>query len=512
MTPAVLTAFVAVPLVLGGLLVLLADRTRVTIAVFMTVLIASTAGGVWLVATQASGEPLAHSVGLWPFGIAIPFVADMFTALMLAATGLVSTVCCAFAMASGHAARRFFPALVLVLTAGVNGALLTADLFNLFVFIEVMLLASYGLLVMSAPGNGHVERIKGARLYVTVNLLASTILLAGVGFIYGVAGTVNLAELAGLAQESPPVAIAATVCLVAFAIKACVVPVHGWIMRTYPVTSPVVTALFSGLHTKVAIYAIYRVYAVVFEGDASYLWVGLVLFSVTMIVGGFGAVGETTMRSILTFSTVGQVGYILLGVALFGPLGLAAGIFYQVHHMIAKASLFLTTGAIELRYGTSTLGKIGGVAKREPWVAIAFFAAALSLAGLPPFSGFVAKLALVMAALEAGQVAVAGIAIGVGLLTLMAILKIWSEVFWGKTTPDDMDAGATDVASAATNPDSPAVALHPLISPALLAPGLALAFMTIALGVGGEFLLGLTEVAAAGLIDTTDYVEAVRGA
>ncbi|GMA32993.1 proton-conducting transporter membrane subunit [Litorihabitans aurantiacus] len=273
------------------------------------------------------------------------------------------------------------------------------------------------------------------RLYVTVNLLTSTIFLAGVAFVYGVAGTVNLAELAGAAAESDAVAIATAVCLFALSIKAAVVPVHGWLARAYPATSPTVTAMFSGLHTKVAIYAIYRIYAVVFDGDERYLWIGVVAFSLTMAVGVLGAVGESTTRSILAFHMVSQIGYILMGVALFGPAGLTAGIFYLLHHMIVKASLFLSTGAIEVRYGTGALDRLGGMARREPWVAVAFFAAALSLAGLPPFSGFVAKLSLMVAGVEAGQVAAVVVMVVVSLVTLLSMLKIWRGVFWGRCRP-----------------------------------------------------------------------------
>lgn len=510
MTGGMLALFVAVPLLAGAALAAAATMRRTAIAVLMTVLLASTAGGIVLIVGAAQGGVVGESVGLWTFGIAIPFVADMFTALMLTMTAGLTAVCCLFAISSGHASRRFFPTLVLTLTAGVNGALLTADLFNMFVFIEVMLLSAYGLLVMSAPGRADLERIKGARLYVTVNLLASTIFLAGVAFMYGVTGTVNIAELAGAAKESTSVAVAGAVCLFALSIKACVVPVHGWLVRTYPVTSPVVTALFSSLHTKVAIYAIYRIYAVIFDGDSGYLWIGLVLFSATMIVGAFGAVGETTMRSILTFQGVSHFGYILLGVALFGPLGLAAGIFYMIHNMVVKASMFLTTAAIEIEYGTATLGKVKGIAKREPLIAVAFFAAALSLVGIPPFSGFVGKVALLIAALDAGQIAVAVIAVAVSIVTLLSMLKIWSEIFWGKYHPES-DTVITGKDSLATTDTIAPVEMKRRIGAGLVAPPLALAVLTLALGIGGHFLLVLTGIAAEGLVDPAAYIEAVTG-
>lgn len=503
-----LPLFVAIPILLAGLIAPFRTEPRLNAIVLLITLAASTLAGAALIAATADGETLAHGVAGFPFGIAIPFAADMFTALMLTVTGILSIACCAFALATPTGKQPFFAPLVLVLTAGVNGALLTADLFNLFVFIEVMLLPSYGLLVMSAKGEARLTRINAVRLYVTVNLLTSTVFLAGVAFVYGITGTVNLAELAGAAKESTAVGVATAVCLFALAIKASVVPVHGWLARTYPATSPAVTALFSGLHTKVAIYAIFRIYAIMFDGDDRYLWIGITLFSLTMVIGVLGAVGETTTRSILAFHMVSQIGYILLGVALFGLLGLTAGIFYLIHHMIVKASLFLSTGAIEEHYGSGTLGKVTGMAKREPLLAAAFFAAALSLAGLPPFSGFVAKLAIITAAVDAGQVIVVVLAILVSLVTLLSMLKIWSGVFWGPSHEDPpAPPAAESSAHAVAVATRAAVRTHVPLRLAL--PAVALAVVTLGLGLGAEFLLGFAETAASNLVDTSTWTQAV---
>jgi multicomponent Na+:H+ antiporter subunit D len=504
MTAALLPLLVALPLLAAGVLVIAGPHLRIHAAVLLGTLAMSMAAGLGLVAMLRDGQVLAHGVGLWPVGITIPFVADMFAALMLAVTGLLSLVCAGFALASDRASSRFFAPLVLVLTAGVNGALLTADLFNLFVFIEVMLLPSYGLFVLSTRGEASLRQIAGARLYVTVNLLTSTAFLAGVGFVYGSAGTVNIAELAGAAQADGTVAIATAVCLFALGIKAAVVPVHGWLARAYPDTSPAVTALFSGLHTKVAIYAIYRIYAVIFDGDTRYLTIGIVVFTATMIVGVLGAVGERTTRSILAFHMVSQIGYILLGIALFTEWGLTAGIFYLLHHMIVKASLFLSIGAVEIRYGTGVLGQVSGLVRREPWVAAAFFVAALSLAGLPPFSGFVAKLTLILAAFDTGQVIAAVAMIVVSLVTLLSMLKIWSGVFWGDSPENDPPAGGAGNSGAAT-----AIAIRPRIGMALAAPAVILAAVTLLLAIGAELLLALTHTAAMGLLDPSAYIEAV---
>lgn len=509
MTAMLLPLFIAVPMLLAALLIMIGRRPRLQAGVLLAGSTASMVAGLVLIGIVDDGGVIAHGVGAWPVGIAIPLAADMFTALMLTATGLLTAVCSLFAIISRAADGRFFAPLVLVLMAGVNGALLTVDLFNLFVFIEVMLLPSYALLVLASPGKGRLRQVTGARLYVTVNLFTSTVFLAGVAFIYGTAGTVNLAELAGAAHESDGVALAAGICLFALSIKAAIVPVHGWLARTYPATSPAVTALFSGLHTKVAIYAIYRIYAQLFEGDDRFLGIGIVVFTLTMIVGVLAAVGETTTRSILSFHMVSQIGYIMIGVALFTGAGLAAGIFYLIHHMIVKAALFLSTGAIEVRYGTGQLSRLGGMGRREPLIAVVFLIAAFSMAGMPPFSGFVAKLSIVLASVEAGQIVVVVAMLAVSLVTLLSMLKIWSGVFWGHL-PDDHDH-AHENQKAARGGVAVAAPPKARVGLALAAPAIILAALTIGLGIGGEVLLGLANTAADGLLDISAYTKAVMG-
>lgn len=255
-----------------------------------------------------------------------------------------------------------------------------------------------------------------------------------------------------------------------------------------------VTALFSGLHTKVAVYILYRIYAVLFDGDERFLWILVALFSLTMLIGVLGAVGEKDARSILTFHMVSQLGYILLGLAIFTEIGLAAGIFYLVHHMLVKASLFMSTGAIEVRYGTGKIGALAGTARREPWMGVAFFAAALSLAGIPPFSGFVAKFSLMLAAYEKGEFYALVVMVVVSLITLLSMLKIWDGMFWGR-------AEKAEVASADDG--------RARVGFWLGAPAVILAALTLAIGLGAQVLMGWSEVAAQNLLDTSGYVNAV---
>jgi len=535
---ALLPLFVGAPLLIGGVLFVLPRQHLARQILGMGSLLAMLAGAVTLVVITADGTVLAHQVAMWPGGIAIPFVADAFSSLILVVAALVATISFQYMIASGEARSPSIASFVLILAGGVAGALLTADLFNLFVFIEVMLLPSYGLLVLlSRRGD-----MAASRLYVTVNLLASTLFLAGVGLIYAVQGTVNLAELAGAADD-PATAIAAAVCLVALAVKAALFPVHGWLGRAYASASPAVAALFSALHTKVAVYIIYRISSVIFEGDPGWMTAILILASLTLLVGALAALGEREIRPILVFQMISGIGFILIGLALFTPLGLTAGIAYMVHSMVVMGALLLISSAIEQTYGSGRLNRVSGLRTREPLLSAAFIAAALSLAGLPPFSGFIAKYALVLASADTGQVAIAVLLVVVSLFALMSMMRIWAEMFNGKRHGDveqlaaevrirardevfdDYPVELSEVEAEAqaaierhapprgmsTTDDDPHDHRGTRIPVRLFVPALMLAALSVGLGLGGELLLVLAEHASDALVDTTEYVSAVIG-
>ena len=487
------------PLLAAGLTLLVPSLpVRRVLALGTTALVLGYA--LWLVAATADGDVLVQQVAGWPAGIAIPFAVDLFSALMVAVASLLVLVCSWYAAATGDDEDLYFLPMVLVMSGGVYGAFVTADLFNLFVMVEVALVPSYVLLTRS----GRSPQLAAGRVYLTVNLLISTVLLLGIGLLYGVTGTVNLGELAGAARESDTAALAAGVVLVALGGKAALVPLHSWLPRSYPYASTAVSAMFSGLLTKIGVYGLFRVYSVVFDGDPRLGTVLQVVLVVTMVVGVLGALGESSMRTILSFHMTSQVGYILLGLGFFGVLGLAAGIFYLVHHVIVKAALFLATGAVEHTRGTGELDRLGGVARREPLVAVVFMVAALSLTGIPPFSGFVAKLTLVRAALVEEAWWAAGFAVAVSLFTLLSMTKIWNGVFWGEDPHPDP---ATEPGGSITT--QVASVAPPRVRTGLVLPGLALAGLSLCLGIGAEALLGLSLVAAEGLVDTSAYVRAV---
>jgi multicomponent Na+:H+ antiporter subunit D len=487
MTAALLALPVAAPVLAAGSLVAAARYQRVCRLVVQAVSAGVLVLAALLIARTADGSVVSLRLGDWPPGVAVVFAVDMFSALMLAVAALLVLVCYTFAIAAGDDAEPLFGPLVLILSAGVYGTFITADLFNLFVLIEVMLLPSYALLITT----GSPARLAAGRLYLLVNLLASTVFLAGLAMLYGAAGTLNLPDLAGLAATSGPVAAAGAVLLTAMAAKAAVVPLHGWLPRAYPQAGPAVTALFSGLLTKAGAYVIIRIYSVLYAGDERYTWLIMTAALVTMVVGVLAAVGQETLRSILAFDMVSQIGYVLVGLALASHAGLAAAVFYLVQYALVKTALLLCAAAVETACGTGLLSRLGGLARHEKPLAAAYALAALSLAGLPPMSGFVAKLALLRAAVLDERYLPAATAVLVSLLTLLPLLKIWTAVFAG--TPP------------ASPPDGERV------RPALVAPAVLLAVLVLALGLAAEPLLAAAEVAADLLADPARWAGAVRG-
>ncbi|MGE5136495.1 MAG: monovalent cation/H+ antiporter subunit D family protein [Gemmatimonadota bacterium] len=489
MNGTVLPVPVAVPLLAAALLIATPRRRRLHLVTGLGVNAGVLVLGGMLLAATMNGTVLTQRVGGWPPGFAITLAADAFSALMLTVSALLVLASLAYPAVAGEGGPLFMP-LVLILSAGVYGAYLTADLFNLFVFIEVMLAPSYALLTMTGG-----RRVAAGRIYVTVSLLASTIFLAGVALVYSVTGTVNLGELAGAAQHGTAAALACAVVLLALAAKAAVVPLHGWLPRTYPAASPAVMLLFSGLLTKVGVYAIIRIYSVVFAGAPQYRWVLMAAALLTISAGVLAAVGEQAVRDILAFDMVSQIGYILLGLALFSTAGLSAAIFYLVQYVLVQAALLVCAGAIETRYGTGRLGRVTGLSHRDPLLATTFLIAAFSLAGLPPLSGFIAKLALIRAAITGASYLAAAIAIAVSFLTLLAMLKIWTGAFAGRETAATARPAGRHAEAA--------------MRPALIAPGAVLAAASIVLGIWAQPLFTAATASATGLRDTAAYVRAV---
>jgi multicomponent Na+:H+ antiporter subunit D len=477
----------------------------------------------------------------WPAPFGITLVADLLSAILVVLTGVLGLAVIVYSGPTIDARRTafgYYP-LLLVLLAGVSGTFVTGDLFNLYVWFEVLLIASFVLLALG----GERGQLEGALKYVALNLVASALLLVTIGVLYGLTGTVNMADLSlrvpGIEPDGLETALAAML-LVAFGIKSAIVPLYFWLPASYHTPPVAVSAVFAGLLTKVGVYALLRVFTLVFPTEAVTLQpLLLVVAGLTMVVGVLGAVAQHEIRRLLSFHIISQIGYLVMGLALFSVAALAGVIYFLVHVAIAKSTLFLVGGAVERLTGTFELSSTGGLWARRPGLSMLFLVGALSLAGVPPFSGFLAKLALVQAGLALDQLLIVGVALAVSLLTLYSMLKIWNAAFW-KPLPG-VPLGPPPVVDVET-----AVEVHPKIDrrlgpeadtrpgpgtvvtgtgpggalaargerrvgPQMILAILGLAACTIALSVAGGPAFELVGRAAAQLMDPSAYVDAVLG-
>jgi multicomponent Na+:H+ antiporter subunit D len=441
----------------------------------------------------------AVQMGGWPAPFGITFVADLLSAIMVGLAGLVGLGVAVYSLVDIDVRREafgYYP-LLHILLMGVCGAFLTGDIFNLYVWFEVMLMASFVLLALG----GERAQIEGATKYVTLNLLSSAIFLAAVGILYGAAGTLNMADLAARLHDIVAPGLVSTIAmlfLVAFGIKAAVFPLFFWLPASYHTPPVAVSAVFAGLLTKVGVYALIRVFTLLFVRDTGYTHtLILVIAGFTMVTGVLGAAAQGEFRRILSFHIVSQIGYMIMGLGLYTPLGLGGSVFYIVHHVVVKTNLFLVSGIAQRLGGAGELARLGGLYGRFPGLAVLFLVPALSLAGVPPLSGFFAKLALVRAGLAAEQYVVVAVALAVSLLTLFSMTKIWAEVFW-KPAP------AAEAAAAVGGDDGRRAVL--------VAPIAVLAAITVMIGLGAEPVLVLSTRAAEQLLDPAGYVAAVMGA
>ena len=487
---ALLPVFVALPLIVAAVTALSPWRL-LNDALSLLIPTINLAGGIWLYFYTAQHGTIGHIIGLYQGGAGIAFAGDQFSAIMLITTMLVALISNWFAIVSGEMNARYYTPLTLVLITGVSGALLTADLFNFFVMIEVMLLPSYGLIAMS----GTRHRLQSARLFVLVNLAASTFLVMGVGYVYAVTGAVNIGALQGAAAGNGPVTVAMSIVVAAICAKAAVFPLHTWLPRTYTSTSAAVMGLFSGLHTKVAVYMLFRIWVVIFDMDARWNWLIIGVMIVSMLIGAFAGLAESTIRQVLGYQMINGMPFILIMLAFTqenARYALAAGLMYTLHHMITIGALTLNSGAIEETYGTGTLSKLSGLARRDPITATVFAAGAFSVIGFPPFSGLWGKLSLVFAAARPGDLAswvVIAAIIVASFGAMLAMFRVWREVFWGRP----MDRFPENLR----------------VRGALVAPSISLMLISLGMFIAAGPLWGATTASIDALLDVPSYTSAV---
>jgi multicomponent Na+:H+ antiporter subunit D len=447
-----------------------------------------------LVIRVATGGTLTMAVGGWqpPFGIVI--VADLLAVLMVWISAFVLLAVMLYGVKGRGHGHQGGHAQVLIqgLLLGVNGSFLTGDLFNLYVWFEVMLISSFILMVREKG----VKQLGGGLVYVILNLLASAMFLCGAGMLYGELGTLNFADMAvKLSALDDPAFVNTTGSLlfVAFAAKAGLFPFFFWLPASYHRADPALSALFAGLLTKVGVYALLRTFTLVFT-DVNGFSSDIILYisMATMIVGVLGAVAQYNVRRLLAFHIISQIGYMVAGIAIGTPLALASVIFYTLHHIAVKTCLFLVGGVLEMRTGSPDIRNHGGFYKSHPWLAVGFLIPALSLGGIPPLSGFWAKLNLLQAGVESKEWLFLSVGLGVGILTLFSMVKIWNESFW-KDAPEGAEKGLP------LWPGKPHFAI------------VAFCCLTLVFSLYGKFVFGLCEDAADSLHDPRVYIESVMG-
>ncbi len=487
-----------VPFVTAVVLALANGRPKLERALNLTSCLALTAFSFWLLGEVDRGGILATVTGGWsaPWGIA--FVADRLALIMLCLSMSVGTLVLiySFFTVEPRQERYFFHPLFQLLLLGVNWSFLTGDLFNLFVAYEVMLIASYGMMMVGADK----AQVRQTLKYIAINSIGSTLFVVGCGLVYATLGTLNMADLALRSAEvtgsrAALVTAVSMLLLVVFALKSAAFPLFFWLPDSDPIVPAGVNGYFAGLLTKVGVYSLLRVFVLCFRqpGAELALQVILVISGFTMLFGVLGAMCQWEIRKILSWHIISQVGYMLMGIGLaasgagLAELAVSATIFYVVHHIVVKSSLFLIGGIGGRVSGTQELERMGGVLELAPGVAALFLVAAFSLAGLPPFSGFLAKLALVRTGLAGGQGLIVFVSLVTSLLTLYSRMKIWSYAFWR----------------------APASAAPARPYRALIAPTAVLVAFTILMGVAAQPFLRLAGDAARDVVNPRAYQTAV---
>jgi multicomponent Na+:H+ antiporter subunit D len=479
-----------------GMLALLARSHRSVqrvISVFGTLVMMGVGGAI--VYQVHSHGILAVQMGNWPAPFGITLVADELSAGLLGVTGFVAVAVSVYALVGIDEAREQFGFHVLfhLLLMGINGAFITGDIFNMYVWFEVLLIASFVLLVL---GNSK-QQLDGAVKYVGINLVASASFLLAIGLLYGLTGTLNLADLAGSmgpVRDAGLEPALAMLFLVGFGIKAALFPLYYWLPASYHTPPAPIAAIFAGLLTKVGIYSLLRVFSLLFPNPTGYTQaVLLVVAGATMLLGVFGALVQRHVLRLLAFLVISAMGYVVMGLGFFTTLGLAGAVFYVFQDVPVKTTLFLIGGVMRRETGTNQLSDMGGLYQHRPLLALSFIVPAFSLAGFPPFPGFWGKLTLVQAGLAEERWVIVGVALLVGLLTLLVVAQVWGRAFWQHRERDFLDEKGEGA------------------SALLSGPVVVLALTLFVVGCYAEPVFAFAHDAAVHLTDTGPYVQAVLG-
>lgn len=512
---------VVLPLIGAALSLLLGRRPHLQRIVTTTVVAAVVAVSATLLYLVDTHGIFVLQVGGWDAPIGISIVVDRLSALMLLVSSVVLLAVIVYAIGQGirdgngeQPVSIFLPT-YLILTAGVCQAFLAGDLFNLYVGFEVLLVSSFVLLTLGASA----DRVRAGASYVLVSVLSSMIFLIGIAATYAATGTLNMAQISERVGDLPSGVATAIfgVLLVAFGIKAAVFPLSTWLPDSYPTAPAPVTAVFAGLLTKVGVYAIIRAHSLLFAEvhlDGLLMVCGLL----TMLVGILGAIAQNDIKRLLSFTLISHIGYMIFGIALSSVAGMAGAVYYVAHHIIVQTTLFLVVGLIERQAGSASLRRLGSLARMSPLLAIIFLIPALNLGGIPPFSGFIGKVALLEAGAQNGSPlawALVAASVVTSLLTLYVVARVWTKAFWRARAdaPDgdlaaDSPSALIDDSNDIQFADRDDVGRMPAT---MVLPTVGLVVVGLLLTVFAGPMIDISERAARDLNNRSIYIDAVLG-
>jgi len=452
------------------------------------------------------GEMVTLNVGNRPTGLGIPLVVDKLSAILVLLSALMAFLSYFYALSFTRSKSQssIFLAVYFFLLFGLTGAFIAGDIFNLYVWFEVMLVSSFVLFTLG----GSRAQLEGSLKYVTINVFSSALFLAGIGILYGLTGSLNMAVLGRtlpMFDNQTLVSVGAVFFLISFGVKAAIFPLFFWLPASYH-TAPIgFTALIVALLTKVGIYSLIRFFTVIYPlGGSIFQPILLVIAGLTMVVGVFGAAAQTDFRRILSFHIVSQIGYMIMGLAIYTPLAIAGAIFFVAHNVLVKTNLFFISGLVSKKYGSYKLKELGGVYQAFPFLAMLFAISAFSLTGIPPLSGFWGKLVLATAGFSSTQwlpITITAVSLGVSLLTLFSMTKIWNEVFW-KPLPLEIENNNSEVNS---------IKDFILRYPGMMASTIVLTILILLMGFFPNRIIESCLEAATGLIDGKEYIQSVLG-
>ena len=478
------------PLLFGVSLFFFRHKHRLQQWIAVAGVLATLAVSLYLVQIIATDGIQVLHLGGWTAPYGIPLVADMLAVLLTSAASIVTLACLLYAfhtIGEGRKSHYAYP-LILILLCGVNGSFLTGDIFNLFVFFEVMLLSSYILLSLGGDKIQLRETIK----YVVINVISSSLFVIAIAYLYSITGTLNMADIALRVAEAGQDGLTTTICLMlltVFGLKAGLFLFY-WLPGSYSVPSAAISALFAALLTKVGIYAILRISTLIFyhQPEVTHtimMW----LAALTMILGSLGAIAYWSIRNILAYNVVISVGFIIFGVSMATEASLRGAVYYLIHDIFAKAMIYILGGTIISIAGTDKLRDISGLMRFRPMLGWLFLISALALGGVPPLSGFIGKILILQGGIDRGFIVICIIAILSSLLSLYSVVKVFIHSFWGEKlmiSGEEKSSGK-----------------------GYLLPSVLLAVFVIGLGLGAEWVMVYVDHAVNALINPSVYIDAV---